>query len=359
MFENILPLYGLNSDNTTVNLFGDGLINHTWKVTAPKQSYILQKVNTDVFKEPSNIDKNLCLLKDFLNKKDPKYLFVSPINAISGASLLKTPDGYFRMTPFVEGSISLNALTKREEAYEAAKQFGKFSALLADFNAEELNITIPDFHNLNLRYEQFKTACANANPKRMEQVKEYVEFINEHKSIVDTYLDLVANEEVPLRVIHHDTKINNVLFDAHNKGICVIDLDTVMPGYFISDVGDMMRTYLCAASEEENDLSKISIRKDFFKAIYEGYMEEMADVLTDTEKQYFSYAGKFIIYMQAIRFLADYLQNDIYYGAKYEGHNFNRAKNQITLLKEYLKMEEGLTTPPSSSKEPRNQPHAQ
>ncbi|WP_316748480.1 aminoglycoside phosphotransferase family protein [Pedobacter gandavensis] len=357
MFENILPLYGLNSDDTTVDLFGDGLINHTWKVTAPEQSYILQKVNTDVFKEPSNIDKNLSLLKDFLNKKDPEYLFVSPVKALSGESLLNTPTGYFRMTPFVQGSVSLNALTKREEAYEAAKQFGKFSGLLADFDASTLNITIPDFHNLSLRYEQFKTACANANPERLEQAKEYVDFINEHKSIVNTFLDIVANDEVPLRVIHHDTKISNVLFDAHNKGICVIDLDTVMPGYFISDVGDMMRTYLCAATEEETDLTKISIRKDFFKAIYEGYMEEMATVLTDTEKQYFTYAGKFIIYMQAIRFLADHLQNDIYYGAKYEGHNFNRAINQIALLKEYLKMEEEFTTPLSSSKAPHNQPH--
>ncbi|WP_316821787.1 aminoglycoside phosphotransferase family protein [Pedobacter gandavensis] len=357
MFENILPLYGLNSDNTTVNLFGDGLINHTWKVTANEQSYILQKVNTDVFKEPSNIDKNLNLLKDFLNKKDPEYLFVSPIKALSGESLLNTPSGYFRMTPFVEGSISLNALTKREEAYEAAKQFGKFSGLLSDFDASTLNTTIPDFHNLSLRYEQFKTACANANPERLEKAKEYVDFINDHKDLVNTYLEIVANGEVPLRVIHHDTKINNVLFDEHNKGICVIDLDTVMPGYFISDVGDMMRTYLCAASEEETDLTKISIRKDFFKAIHEGYMEEMAEVLSETEKQYFSYAGKFIIYMQAIRFLADYLQNDIYYGAKYEGHNFNRAINQIALLKEYLKMEEEFKAPLSSAQKQHSQPH--
>lgn len=359
MFENILPLYGLNSDETTVNLFGDGLINHTWKVTAGGQNYILQKVNTDVFKNPSDIDKNLSLLKDFLSKKDPDYLFVSPVKALSGESLLNTPSGYFRLSPFVEGSLSLNALTKEDEAYEAAKQFGKFSSLLADFDAETLNITIPDFHNLSLRYEQFKTACANANPERMEKAKQYVDFINAHQDLVSTYLSIVANKEVPLRVIHHDTKINNVLFDKDYKGICVIDLDTVMPGYFISDVGDMMRTYLCAATEEETDLSKISIRKEFFKAVYDGYMEEMQHVLTDTEKQYFSYAGKFIIYMQAIRFLADYLQNDIYYGAKYEDHNFNRAINQITLLKEYIKIEKELTAPLSSSAEPHNQQHAQ
>jgi len=118
--------------------------------------------------------------------------------------------------------------------------------------------------------------------------------------------------------------------------LCVIDLDTVMPGYFISDVGDMMRTYLSAASEEETDLSKVIVRKDFFDAIRQGYMEEMDSVLSEAEKEYFNYSGEFIIYMQAIRFLTDFLQKDIYYGAKYPDHNINRAKNQIALLKGYL-----------------------
>ncbi|MGY0041318.1 phosphotransferase enzyme family protein [Pedobacter sp. NJ-S-72] len=163
-----------------------------------------------------------------------------------------------------------------------------------------------------------------------------------HVDIVTTYKNIVERNEIPLRVIHHDTKINNVLFDQQNKGICVIDLDTVMPGYFISDVGDMMRTYLSSANEEETDLTKINVRKDFFKAIYDGYMEEMGDVLTPTEKSYFIYAGKFLIYMQAIRFLADYLQNDIYYGEKYEGHNLARTKNQVTLFERYLELEPQL-----------------
>ncbi|TKC09567.1 phosphotransferase enzyme family protein [Pedobacter frigoris] len=339
MFENILPLYGLSSDKTTVKLFGDGLINHTWKVSTDTQNYILQKVNNDVFKTPTDIDENISLIKEYLNIKYPNYLFVSPVNTLSGESLLDTDFGYYRLFPFVEGSTSHNSLTNKSEAYEAAKQFGKFSKILAEFDAEQLNITIPNFHNLKLRFEQFVEACKNASADRLELAKESIEFINENKSIVDTYCKIVENKEIPLRVIHHDTKINNVLFDEKNNGLCVIDLDTVMPGYFISDVGDMMRTYLAVASEEETDLSKISIRKEFFQAIYDGYMEEMKDVLSETEKQYFTYAGKFIIYMQAIRFLADYLQNDTYYGAKYEGHNLNRAKNQIALLKEYKKME--------------------
>lgn len=342
MFENILSVYGLDFDKAHIQPFGDGLINHTWKVIVEKKSYILQRVNKKVFKTPSDIDENLSMLSDYLSNKKPDYLFISPVIAINGASLIYIDSEYYRLFPFVEGSKSLNALTKADEAYEAAKQFGKFSKILADFKAEELNITIPDFHNLILRYAQFTDACTKASPDRLDKASECIAFISEHQEIVDIYRQILTNENIPLRVIHHDTKINNVLFNGKDKGLCVIDLDTVMPGHFISDVGDMMRTYLCEASEEETNFDKIRIRKDFFKAIYDGYMEEMGDALTPEEKQYFSYSGKFIIYMQAIRFLTDYLQNDIYYGAKYEGHNFYRAKNQIVLLTEYLKAEQEL-----------------
>ncbi|MEJ2881199.1 phosphotransferase enzyme family protein [Pedobacter sp. GR22-6] len=342
MFENILPLYGLNSDKTTVKLFGDGLINHTWKVSTDDQNFILQKVNNDVFKSPGYIDENISLIKQYLDIKYPNYLFVSPVNALNGESLLDTDFGYYRLFPFVEGSTSHNSLTNKQEAYEAARQFGKFSRILAGFDAALLNITIPDFHNLKLRYQQFLEACNTADPSRLQASANEINFINANKNIVDTYCKIVDSKEIPLRVVHHDTKINNVLFDLGNNGLCIIDLDTVMPGHFISDVGDMMRTYLAEASEEETDLSKIVIRKDFYDAIYSGYMDEMKDVLTLKEKEYFNYAGKFIIYMQAIRFLTDFLQDDIYYGSRYEGHNFNRAKNQIALLKEYQKMKGSL-----------------
>ena len=342
MLENILTFYGLNPKQTTVKLFGDGLINHTWKVNTVDKDFILQRVNDEVFKNPEAIDKNLSLIRQFLNETHPDYIFVSPLKALNGRSLLKTEKGYYRLFEFVEGSVSVNSLTTKAEAYEAARQFGKFTKILSNFDVEQLSITIPDFHNLSLRYRQFVNACQHATGERLKQAMQCIEFIKGHKEIVDTYQTIVARNELPLRVIHHDTKINNVLFDSKKKGLCVIDLDTVMPGYFISDVGDMMRTYLAKASEEENDLSKINIRWDFFKAIYAGYMEEMDEVLTATEKKYFAYAGKFIIYMQAVRFLTDYLENDRYYGQKYEGQNFNRAINQISLLKEYLKIEPEL-----------------
>lgn len=338
MLEKILSLYGLDPEELTITPFGDGLINHTWKVWADNRNYIFQKVNTRVFKNPQEIDENINTIKAYLTDNYPDYLFVAPLVTLTESSLYQEDYDFYRLFPFVEGSHSLNYLENKEEAYEAARQFGKFSRLLSGFNTSQLNITIPDFHNLGLRYEQFKTACANASPDKLKTAADHISFLNQHNDIVDTYISISNNPEIPLRVIHHDTKINNVLFDDHNKGLCVIDLDTVMPGYFISDVGDMMRTYLSEASEEETDLSKVKIRKEFYDAIFEGYMEEMDQVLTVAEKQYFTYSGKFIIYMQAIRFLTDYLENDIYYGAKYVGHNLNRAINQIALLKEFLEI---------------------
>jgi Ser/Thr protein kinase RdoA (MazF antagonist) len=163
-----------------------------------------------------------------------------------------------------------------------------------------------------------------------------------HRHIVDEYERIKNNPDFRLRVTHHDTKISNVLFDDTDNALCVIDLDTVMPGYFISDVGDMMRTYLSPAGEEERDFSKIEVRVDFFKAIVSGYLHQMNDALTDAEKESFVYAGKFLIYMQALRFFSDHLNNDVYYGAAYEGQNEVRAQNQVVLLQRLCEKESTL-----------------
>lgn len=341
MPDQILSLYGIQPADSDVQLFGDGLINHTWKITTASTGYILQQVNHSVFKNPAYIDENLARLKSYLQDTYPGYLFISPLPDLTGKTLIIASSGYYRLFPFVAASHSLNVLNKKEEAFEGAKQFGRFSRLLNNFDVSQLHITIPDFHNLSLRYEQFVAAIATSSGRK-DKCLDLISFITANEDIVHSYREIVDRQLIPKRVVHHDTKINNVLFDAQHKGICVVDLDTVMPGYFISDVGDMMRTYLSPADEEERDLNRITIRKDFFKAIYDGYIQEMGAVLSDTERGYFIYAGKFLIYMQAIRFLTDYLQDDRYYGQKYEGHNFNRAENQVTLLKRYLEIEDEL-----------------
>jgi Ser/Thr protein kinase RdoA (MazF antagonist) len=206
----------------------------------------------------------------------------------------------------------------------------------AGFDSNRLKITLPDFHNLTLRYQQFEQSLAQGNKDRIRESLEEIRFLQDHHRIVSVYESIVSDKNFKKRVTHHDTKISNVLFDDNNRGLCVIDLDTTMSGYFISDVGDMMRTYLCPLSEEEKDFTKLQVREDYFTAIAKGYLQEMNEELTDTELDHFVYSGEFMIYMQAVRFLTDYFNGDVYYGSKYEGHNFVRAKNQIVLLQRYL-----------------------
>ena len=250
--------------------------------------------------------------------------------------------GYFRLFPFVKNSHTVDVVNTPQQAYEAAKQFGHFTRLLAGFPTKELQITLPDFHNLPLRYQQFNTALLNGDPVRIQEAAATILFLQQHIDIVTTSQSIPNNPAFKKRVTHHDTKISNVLFDDSDKGLCVIDLDTVMPGYFISDVGDMLRTYLSPVSEEESDFSQIEIRANYFKAIAEGYLSEMNEVLSSTEKQHFVYAGKFMIYMQALRFITDYINNDVYYGSKYQGQNFIRAKNQVVLLGKLMQKEAAL-----------------
>ncbi|MEO6843754.1 MAG: aminoglycoside phosphotransferase family protein [Ginsengibacter sp.] len=339
----VLDAYDLPMHDLVVEPINNGLINSTWLVKNSHQSFILQKVNDNVFKNPGAIASNIRLVADYLSKHDPGYLFASPLQTKSHEEMKYIQgSGYYRLIPFVENSHTITTVEKPEQAFEAAKKFGEFTQLLSGFPVEKLQTTLPDFHNLTLRYHQFLDALETGNKARIHESKELIEFIKSNKNIVDIYEDILQNPSFKLRVTHHDTKISNVLFDKKNKGLCVIDLDTVMPGYFISDVGDMMRTYLSPANEEEKDFSKVEIREAYFKSIWEGYMSEMKDELNREERRHFIYSGKFMIYMQAIRFLADHLNNDIYYGAKYEGHNFVRAGNQIVLLKQLIEKEELL-----------------
>lgn len=339
MLNQILEQFGINALNYQIEEYGSGLINSTWKISGGKD-YILQRINTDVFKQPEAIAENLSKLQSYLNTQYPDYLFVAPLLALNGSSLAVNEDGIFRLFPFVGNSTSIDSVTIYKQAYEAAKQFGKFTFLLKDFDASELRDTIPSFHDLTLRYKEFEKASLNTTAARLEQAKSAISEINKHKDILSTYEELKKSGKQPVRVIHHDAKINNVLFDGDWNGICLIDLDTVMPGYFISDVGDMLRTYLSPANEDEKDLSKILVDEQCFDAIYNGYLSEMGTELSAFEKEHFIYAGKFMIYMQALRFLSDYLNGDLYYHTSYAGQNLNRTNNQLTLLNQLIKLEE-------------------
>lgn len=344
MLQKVLQAYGI-SEKSVITSFNNGLINHTWKIETAQNQFILQRINTDIFKQPVFIAENIRMVGNYLSQHHPSYFFCAPIKTISGDDLVHIPEsGFFRMFPFVKDSHSIQVVANPMQAYEAAKKFGEFTRLLSNFSAGNLHIILSGFHDLSLRYEQFILSTQKGNKARINQSKELIQFLNNEKNIVEEFKLIQSLTDFKLRVTHNDTKISNVLFDKNDKGICVIDLDTLMPGYFISDVGDMLRTYLSPVSEEENDFSKIDLREDFFEAIVKGYLGEMQQVLTPIEIQHFVYAGKFMIYMQALRFLADYLNNDVYYGSAYEAQNFYRAANQIQLLKLLIQHEAKLSS---------------
>jgi Ser/Thr protein kinase RdoA (MazF antagonist) len=332
MLNAVLIAYGISANECNIEPFGAGLIHNTWRVTTKSNTFILQKINHQIFKNPFTISENIQRVSFFLKQNYPEYLFVTPVLSNENKDIVLAPDGYFRLFPFVNQSTTYTSVENPSLAQEAAKQFGKFTHLLSGFDLSTLKITLPDFHNLTLRYHQFEHALLYGNKERLASAFLAVSRVKKYNDIVIKFEKMQRSGLFPQRVIHHDTKISNVLFDKEQRGICVIDLDTLMPGYFISDVGDMMRTYLSVAGEEEKDFSLISVREDYYLAIIEGYLSEMRDDLTEEERKWFVFAGKFMIYMQAIRFLTDYLNNDIYYGAKYEDHNFIRANNQLCLL---------------------------
>jgi len=335
MLDPVLAAYGLPA-NTAVIPHGSGLINRTWLLRHGKDKYILQRINQDVFSTPALIARNIERVGTYLSTHYPEVIFPRPVTTLKGDTLINGGEnGFFRLFPFIEDSVTIDVVEEPGLAYEAAKQFGAFTRMMDGFPVAQLHDTLPHFHDLALRYKAFRESLANGLPERIVNAGTLIDYLESQNHLVTRYQQILVDPGFRRRVTHHDTKISNVLFDQAGKGICVIDLDTVMAGYFISDVGDMLRTYLSPVSEEEKDTSLITIRLEYFEAIVRGYLEEMIDILTPEEKKAFVYAGEFMVYMQALRFITDYLVGDKYYGSRYEGHNYVRALNQATLLQRF------------------------
>lgn len=334
--ESVMIAYGLHNQQLQIEPVGNGLINHTWKLKGKTASWILQKINTIVFPDPAKIEYNISALAAHLKLVNPGYLFTEHILTKEGRGLVKDKNEYYRLFSFIPDSHTINIVENVIQAEEAASQFGNFTKQLSGFDCSQLKITIHHFHDLSFRYKQFLQAITNGLPGRLQKADQLIQFLCAQVWIVNRYEDILKDPEFKRRVTHHDTKISNVLFHENNKGLCVIDLDTVMPGYFFSDLGDMFRTYLSPVNEDEKDIRLVTLRTDIYKAIVNGYISSMGIILTGKEKQHIYYAGVFMIYMQAIRFLTDYLNGDIYYQVKCPEHNFNRALNQIALLQVYF-----------------------
>lgn len=332
----VLEVYGLHTKVTAVNTIGNGLINHTWKLSGQQEAWILQRINTTVFQQPLFIQQNIEHLSGYIQNVNPEYLFTTPLPASTGQTMVQYEDDFYRLFRYIPNTRSIAIVETPQQAEEAAFQFGNFTRQFADFDCAKLHITIKQFHELSLRYEQFLQSLKSGLGHRIEQTQDLISFLQINRSIVHLFNEMVHDPEFKMRVTHHDTKISNVLFNQQDQGVCVIDLDTVMPGYFFSDLGDMFRTYLSPVGEDEQEMNLIQVRKNIYQAIVKGYAKGMGDILSEKEQRSIYDAGSIMIYMQALRFMTDYLNGDVYYQIQYPEHNLVRAKNQITLLKLYL-----------------------
>lgn len=334
--ENILSQFLKYERLHAIVPFGNGHINHTFRVevlvNGALEKYVLQKINHHVFQNPEAVMENIGLVAKHLSSKDYPLKILRPRPALSGRMFHFDEAGeYWRLFPFFENTFAPEKVENEEDAFEAAKAFGQFAKALDDMEAHQLKVTIPCFHDGLSRMQSFKQVLADAPEGKLKKAKEEVDEILQSESLFQKIADL----ETPLRVIHHDTKINNLLFDLESKKpIVVIDLDTVMPGTILSDFGDLVRTSACPAEEDESDLSKVIFRNEIYRAISEGFLSELDSFLTKAEKENLHLAGPWLTLMQAVRFLTDYLAGDVYYSTKYPEHNLVRTRCQLRLFQE-------------------------
>lgn len=313
-----------------------GLINLTCKLTdlQNQRTYLLQQINSHVFPEPEKIQANYLLLQSHLKKQQRPFFIPEPAYFPNNEAIYRDPAGaYWRVFRFIENSRQLNGTEDPAQAAAVAESFARFTAACNDLDSSALQVILPGFHYVNSRYEQFLTAIPGATSTRLHKAALLIGELKKRQRYAALYRHFTGSADFRLRVMHHDAKIANVLFDDQSgQVICPVDMDTVMPGYFFSDLGDMIRSMAGTAGEQCTELEKLQIRPAIYKAITEGYTRGIGHLLTTTEKNYLHASGLLLIYMQALRFLSDYLQNDQYYLVNYPEQNFDRAKNQVVLL---------------------------
>ena len=352
---NILDQFQLDEKVVSAEPFGNGHINDTLKVTNEKGEikYVLQRINHLIFTNVDMLQNNIHVVTTHIRKKleekgetdiDRKVLTFLPTK--DGKKYYFDGDSYWRVCLFIPRSKSYEEVTP-ELSYEAGKAFGDFQTMLSDIPEGTLGETIPDFHNMEFRLKQLRDAVAtNAAgrvaevqyyldeiEKRLEEVKDLVEEIEKRAEAMCIQERLYREGQLKKRTNHCDTKVNNMMFDADNdKVLCVIDLDTVMPGFVLSDIGDFIRTGANTGAEDDENLDNVNVNMEIFKAYTRGYMEKAKAFLTPTEIKLLPYGGRLLTYMQTVRFLTDYINGDTYYKIHSPKHNLIRTKAQFKLL---------------------------
>ena len=325
--------------------FGNGHINDTYLLTFEVKrmgilKVILQKMNKNVFKNPVELMENILGVTSYLREKiikkggDPDRETLNVIPALDGKPYYQDSFGdYWRSYIFITDAVSYDLVEKPEVFYESAVAFGKFQEMLADYPAETLHETIKDFHDTKKRFQALKDAVEKDCCHRAASVKEEIAFALQHEDLAGIFGKLLENGEVPLRVTHNDTKLNNIMIDLETgKGICVVDLDTVMPGLAMNDFGDAIRFGASTALEDEKDLSKVSCDMELYVIYVKGFLESCGDKLNAREIEMLPMGAKVMTYECGIRFLTDYLEGDHYFKIDREDHNLDRCRTQFKLV---------------------------
>lgn len=326
--------------------YGSGHINDTFALTmdeggAPVR-YILQRINHRIFRDVPGLMENVQRVTTHAARR-------TAAAGVADASrraltLIPTRDdqpvyrdaagGWWRCYVFIEGARTYDVIEHPRQAREAARAFGEFQKLLVDLPGGRLRETIPHFHDTRRRFENLQKAIETDACGRAAEAREEIAFVRDHEPVVDVLLKLNASGEIPERVTHNDTKLNNVMIDdVTQEGICVIDLDTVMPGLALYDFGDMVRSATNSAAEDEGDVSKVQARLPIFEALVEGYLAAARSFLTPAELAHLAFSGRLITLEIGMRFLTDFLDGDVYFKTKRPGHNLDRARNQFALVR--------------------------
>ncbi len=343
--KEVLSCFDFKGSLLKIEKFGSGHINTTYLAKYEDDnkiiSYVIQQVNTNVFKDIDALMGNVFAVTSFLrdrikeNGGDPDRETLNFMKTKDGNLYYRAENGdCFRAYRFIDNSKCCDSVSSAEVFEKSGIAFGRFQKYLSDFPATTLTETIPDFHNTIWRFEnEFIPAVNTDKSGRAEKCKDEIEFVMNRKNDCCRLTDLIAKNEIPIRVTHNDTKLNNVLFDDDSdEAICVIDLDTVMPGLALYDFGDSIRFGANTCAEDEKDTSKIAIDLDYFRAYAQGFLKEAGESFSQTEKDNLAFSAKLMTLECGMRFLTDYLNGDIYFRTAYPEHNLVRAKDQLALV---------------------------
>ena len=339
--DNVISAFLGNAKVEYIAPIGNGHINSTFLFKTPQAKYVLQKINTSVLPDVDGLMSNIDKVTRHIQKKvaeagrDPSRATLNFLTAKNGKKYVEVESGAYRMYDYVDGTFTIEKMDNPMHFYYSGKAFGEFARFLTDFDASLLVETIKDFHNTPKRFEAFEKSISENIKGRVAYVCDEIEFVKSRRDFMSLFTDKLASNDLPLRVTHNDTKLNNVLFDKKtNMPIAVIDLDTVMPGSYLYDFGDAIRSGSTHAAEDEKALKLVDFDLELYRSFAKGYIEESKDSLTDEEINMLPYASIMLTLECGMRFLTDHLNGDTYFRISREGHNLDRARTQFKLVSE-------------------------